>query len=505
MNAKIHTGQLFLFALILISAVCLSISMAQTVDPLEQFRQKEKEDEQARLEAEKAMDRLLVKERWQEESFGLSFRPPKDAKLINSPRDNAIVRMEIKVQELAASQAETGMAQLRIVQSEDELDIYKMGDISIQELGILQPSTITLDTKRMKMGKNLERPGLIIYYRIRNKTKPDVLLAHAFMTLDPHTYAMMELEMTYEVGHHEKVVERFETMFQSLQIASPKELEEQRKNLLERGEVWKQSTTIRRLREVMPDKEQFYRLTEDGKDVGYVRLWFDTNAKERKWTGVRIIRQMRFFDAKRERVIDYQLNAFLSSDRKHEVWQILSTLRPYSPDGKKVPGEVTGYSELGLSSPTSVSVVRHAAGENDDLQRSIRVLRDGKGAKLESIKMTGKPLAVNWTKPDLGYLSIIERDLLPYLIPHERGFKYAFYSYLPGEQKIAFRTARVENLDSGGYLVYSRLAPDLPEEQTHISRDGIMVQHTFSDGVVMTPASREQLVEIWEKELGESP
>jgi hypothetical protein len=104
---------------------------------------------------------------------------------------------------------------------------------------------------------------------------------------------------------------------------------------------------------------------------------------------------------------------------------------------------------------------------------------------------------MGWRRPPLGYLSQVDLYLMHPLLPHTAPVELGFYAYYPNTGKIGLRTERIVPGGDGSFTVYSKPAPDQPEQITRIDSAGRIIERTLPEGRKMIPGAKAQIMALW--------
>ncbi|MCA9292778.1 MAG: hypothetical protein KDA20_03070 [Phycisphaerales bacterium] len=171
--------------------------------------------------------------------------------------------------------------------------------------------------------------------------------------------------------------------------------------------------------------------------------------------------------------IDTRAIHFLSRDRAYEAWSITNTLR----DSKR-------------STSVQQTMIRR------DRAMTVKTLREGTPAEVR-----------DWTLPDKGYISEVERYMLPQLVALKNPqssparLDFAFFSYDSKNDKLTIRRDEFTNIDIDGWRYTSQPERSEAEIQTILDVTGNLVRRTLDSGIVIEPVTQDRLRRIW-KEKG---
>ena len=363
-------------------------------------------------------------------------------------------------------------------------------------------------------------------------------MGQAFMQLAPNTFVVLQLEVGQDA--FDKVKPIFEEVVKSLEVQNPKELDEHRKVMIQRGDVFDKTLNHRRLRDAMlpevsvpivndqglpagvkPLRLQYLRVLEAGKDVG----WMKTVHRERRDQIVMIntkdeldpktgkMKKVREAEVREHgingigvdvyarihvgpRAVDTHSQTFLAEDGQYESWSIRTTVRDrVDADPDQAKGK-PAFNKTPASDKAMVAPPRHhirtwlETGVQN--REQITIIREGP---------TGIE-RVNWRRPADGYITQTELYLLAPLLPREN-FECGFYAYYPNTGTISFRTMRVvsDGTTGGNFRIYSRPSPDSAEQMSEYDGKANILRRTMGEGRDLVPTTREALAKIWHVDL----
>ena len=445
----------------------------------------------------------LAEQRWNEDAYGISLRPPANAEHIEQTNDGALVHFTVPKQYDAAvfvykdvqmvnmplnlemrdkrdkankrRTIETG--DMRFGKSEESdgaqqteaptpMNLQRLKDGAVRQVAFANPRATLLTDEMTRIAG---RTGARVYYRMHTGESRRWLFAQVFMRIDPYTVALFQLNT--EPGHEAAGRSMFEAMLDSIEVTPPEALDERRKQWIEAGQRWIDDIEPAQLEESLAG-ERWQRILRDGKDVGYVQ----TRAQQTQTLGregIRIIRRQRLHSE--GAIYDTYSERFESRDGTFEMWSVRTAQRTDQPD-------------VGLPSKRQVRAQQSWAETG---------LRDGRMLTITRDTPNEAKKVDEWNRLPEAYLSQVRLKLLPSLLPHESTQTLAFYAYYTRTKKVGLRTWRVVPLDSGGYRVYEKPAPDRAPQIATYDAHGGLVQRRMADGRVFLPSSAEQIQQIW--------
>lgn len=364
-------------------------------------------------------------------------------------------------------------------------------------------------------------------------------MGQAFMQLAPNTFVVLQLDTGQDA--FAKVKPIFEEVVKSLEVQNPKELDELRKVMIQRGDVFDKTLNHRRLRDaLLPEvgvpivdekgqpagvkqlRLQYLRVLEAGKDVG----WMKTVHRERRDQIVMIntkeeldaktgkMKKVREAEVKEHgingigvdvyarihvgpRAVDTHSQTFLAEDGQYESWSIRTTVRdridadPDQPKAKPANTKTPASPDKGAPAMPRHHI-RTWLETGVQNREQITIIREGP---------TGIE-RINWRRPSDGYITQTELYVLAPLLPREN-FECGFYAYYPNTGTISFRTMRVvsDGTTGGNFRIYSRPSPDSPEQMSEYDGKANLVRRTMGEGRDVVPTTREALAKIWHVDL----
>ena len=448
--------------------------------------------------------------RWQEAAYGISLVPPAETAqwegpsvLWASPRGYTI--------------------SFELATSETPFNLEQAATSSVVQMGFahsfprLVPDASGQPAKP-RPERIAERPGIRMYFDITEDDGRQWLYGQAIVMLEPHAAAVLKLNAPQAVIDEGKAA--FERVIESLRVPLATELDEMRGRLIEAGEAWLRTLTHEDLRAALPDL-QLYRLIQQGRDVGYLQLRSVTEPEALKRAGyepdgvlVQTV-QREYLDTQ---MIDTQMVAFDSADGQREVFDHKSTVRPSDrvggavaadarqrglPSRDRPGGEPMTWSRTGVRGEqrlfdrwvNAITVVSEAPPATDaarQIERHERFL----GMRGEN-DLKGLPTERQWQAPDKAYLSQAMLPVLPAMLPAVDA-DYAFTAYHSPTGKPTLRTVSVVVQPDGGKLVIDRPTPRSSPLRHEFDATGRHLRSVFANGLVVQPATPEELRAVWE-------
>ncbi|MBI1371202.1 MAG: hypothetical protein GC159_00340 [Phycisphaera sp.] len=401
--------------------------------------------------------RPLTDDRWEDHAYGMSFRLP--------------------------AMARTSRAEGSLVEIIDEQKLYTLTvknkrppKLLTLDAAILsgidemahQQNTNQLVEAAHKVALSDRQAGVLKFHSPQALGGP-VFVAFGIVPIDMASFVVLEIRCDYD--NREKVEPIFDAVLASVEFGDLKELQEVRRKQLDMTRSWRQAMAdggINATIEAALIPEQWYRIIEKNKDVGYVNIVQKHGERElRKGTIVTVRSRV----AVKGKYVDSLDQYFLSDDDEMEAWSQRATERP----------EIAVLAPRGKAAPQNPTIVKTG-------------IRTGPHLTITIDDPTGKH-ATEYVRPDVGYLSQVESWLLPQILPINRPGTYGFYYYNPEERKITFRTDKVIPALTG-YTVITRLTPNAPEIHANFDRQRQLIEKRAGATRVIS-ATREQIEGLW--------
>jgi len=413
-----------------------------------------------------ALPVALADQRWSELSYGVSLRPPRDSRIVERHAQDAMVEFSHGLYSMG----------LVIREMNRPLDIAEIAKQAIDQVALLVPAAVLLSSEELELAG---RPAVQLYLRIPTEDGAWVM-GQAIMRIDPQTIAVLRMEA--EELNFAMVRPLYEAVVASMEVASPRELDERRDAQIQRGVAWREGLDPMAIHAALRE-EQWYRVTHEGKDVGYMRM---RSYEGELWEmeGIHVDVDVRI-DTGNQRN-DTESRFFLSEDGVREFWSTKTAVRP-----KEAPA-VRGGRQAIVTEQLWVET-----GLRSDTQTVID--RETKWANVISIDRKTPSAAEQheWEKPPQGYLSQVEVQLLGSLLPRHEAAEYGFYAYSSSTGTISYRVDRVEPQSDGSYKVYSRPSPTAAVHVSHYDASGQLLSRTLPSGMQMHPTTPDRIQAIW--------
>jgi YD repeat-containing protein len=419
---------------------------------------------------------VLAEGRWHDNAFGLSLRPPLDAKPVEQTADGAIIKF-IDPPGYTVS--------VFIRQSELRIHFNTLKQQTALEVSYGSTEANLIDDVEIQPGG---RQGSLTYFRVRRGQADDWVFGQAIVRIDPYTYGIIQLDSTVTGFAQNRRV--FEAMLDSIEFTPPQDLDRMREAWIRTGARWHGNVTRDMLRRAMV-AEQWYRVLEDGKDVGYMRTRHSL-ASEFGLLGIRVEVMSRIVVG--SDTFDTESFFWESDDGVAELWSVQTarrSLRQTAVPGaapRAGPGAGTRQGGAGNVPVMAPELFEETGVRSNQLgQNVISVRRRVPGTEEEK----------QWARPPEGYISQVEVHLLPSLLPREQQ-DMGFYAYSSQDAELTLRTLQVFPSEDGGYVVRERAAPNRAEQVATYDARGRLVRRQMADGRVIVPATPQQMRTIWD-------
>lgn len=444
----------------------------------------------ARAEATPAGEGLLDEQRWQELAYGLSLRPWAGARTVEPPPTGTLgqfvgegFQLRVFVREAGQEQrARQRVAQQQRQQGQSrqrgqgraggqgaypELDIEAVKEWAPRHVAFANPGARVLEEELTEIAG---RPGARLVYRIDAPRTGDWILGQAFMQVDPYT--LMRFELHAEVQHRDRALAVFDAVLASVRMTDPRELDQHRRQWINQGAAWLAELDPTQRTEHLTG-EQWFRVLKDGQDVGYRRV-IQEQATDLGLAGIRVeIAEHMAVDGG---AFDRHSEYFESLDGRVEVWSTRTAQRAERRRDAGLPLDLeetpAAAAETALRTAGALEVSR------EDAERI-------------------EPEQQEWPELPEAYLSQVNAQLLPALVPRDAQRTFALYSYHSAGGRVALRIVTVVPLEDGGFRLHQRPAPEQRETVATYDAEGRLVQRRLGDGRVLVPTTAEQLDAIW--------
>lgn len=396
--------------------------------------------------------------RWIEHAYGMSLTAPPGSSWFEQTDDGALVKFVTPDQSKIS---------IYIRESEAELTLNGVKTKALNEFVFIYPSVVTLE-QDLEPVAVAGREGLGLYLLVPDDKRGSWVFAQVYTLIDPNTLAIYQLDCN--ATDYEEALKTFRAMIDTVGFEDPAELDRVRTARIEAGRAWLETLSKEKIKSVLVD-EQWLRITQGGKDVGYMRIRH-TDEADYVVPGTNVTINSRVIDG--TNTYDTEGKYFEADDRQIESWNITTTLR--------TPKNVAHQPNI----PPQPTVQNwHQEGIRNG--KTIQVSQDSPS----NIKQ------YSWDVPPFPYLSQVDVYVLPALLPRDKPTELAFYSFHQISQKLSLRTLRVEPLPGGSYRVFERPTPDRVEQVATYSPDGRLIERRMPDGRTYLATTPQELKRIW--------
>jgi YD repeat-containing protein len=400
--------------------------------------------------------RELADERWTDQAYGLSLRPPIGTRLVQDATDEYLLRVIDDENRFAIG--------LKISEAGQQMSLQQIVETAEKQIREAQELTRTISKRITELAG---RDAAIVYFQGPNAAGLPWLIGQAIVPIDGRNYAIIEIRCLYQFAGSYRPV--FEAVLGSLQIADQRELARQRAQAIERGEQWLRSITIKDRHAALVD-QQYYRVIENRRDVGYIRIRQaaeDRPVAGESQHGIEVEIRMRMREGRL--IADTSASMFLSDDQFTEIWEITTTYRrPLAPEDEVAQRT---FVESGLRRGNRIEV-RLARANEDETQ--------------------------TYERPAQGYLSLVDAQLIGQLLPRDRAGRYGFYWFNRQSATMTFRTDQVIPALSG-YRLITRSAPNARPISSAYDADGNLLERNLTDGRRMIATDPQTILQIWQE------
>ncbi len=408
-----------------------------------------------------SLDDLLARDRWDEQTYGLSLRPPLGSQLVRESADDAMLRIIGDRKAYAIS--------LTVTDTKAPIFFEQVVQQSVVQVANVHPQARILEQAEATV---MGRRSSVIYFQIISPKGEKLVLGQALVPVTLTTLAVLRLDVDEARFARSRPI--FEALLFSMDARDVQMLDKERRALIDRGTHWKRGLTVDAIRAALVP-EQWFRIVEAGRDIGFLYV-VQGRGSNMNLPGLRVEVGTRLELAGQR--VDSVSRFFMSESGAEEVWSIRTTSRqlglPRKPtvQNKKKPAQPdeTIWSESGVRSDMVVKVTREGP--------------EG-------------PKRMEWVKPSEGYLSQVEVFLLGSLLPGNAAAEYGFYAYHPNQGRLAFRTEKVEPAADGSYVVRSRPTLDQPEQVTRYDAKGRLLERELGEGRKLIPSSKSEVSAIF--------
>ena len=320
------------------------------------------------------------------------------------------------------------------------------------------------------------------------------VMGQAFLQVGYYTVIVFQLDVGEE--RFDEVKPIFESLYKGLRIDSD-QLDQRREKLLLAFTDWRKTLTTEHLHAAVV-KDQWRRVTDDGKDVGYMRVR-QRRLNKLNMPGLQVSIETHITDMKR--AADSKSDFFLSDDSRTEIWSIRMTARPLHPKKRKAPKDL--HLALGKHDGNTVmlpgkTVTLSGVELEPDATSWVETgLREGDVITVSRQSEAGVK-EYRWIPP-APYLSMVELYLLGQLGQSLPWDNMGFYAYFPSIGKLTFHTAKLERSNDKTYRVLFKPTPNSPQRITHYDAAGVFKSNTLPAGRLVQQTKRSVIEAKWRK------
>ena len=479
-------------------------------------------------------DQWLAESRWKELRYGLTIRQPHNAKRDLDTKQGDAVRWampdgtRIRLS-FARGVYETVNRYGQVVRLPPKVSSLKKQ--FADELKALVTGQV-VNTRTDQVVEVGDLVGIINYFVVKPTkagTKP-FLNGVALLQLDDLSVVVIRMECLPD--QIVPAICTFECMVNSIQTQSIKDVNARINGWITNSEKLLATITQQDKLAAMRS-DSLYRVIEANKDIGYLRVWQRhqdkafykaLKAKDKAKGGTGRLDGVYSFEQPGNAVIiqshyrgnDAQIDTLFEAvdavGKRSSYWQIKTSMgfekNKLSPmagtwveTGVRgvvtLDGKVTDHLMITREGTPPRNMVDYLLKRERDPERRLRYPSADKRALPKGNKIE-KPILV----PRRAYLSIVDAELMPALLPREAK-TYAFGAYDPDVFKLDIRTMRVEPTDDGGKIVYMRPTIDKAPQAMKFDRNNDLVSCAFPDGREVRRTTRQELARVWNVRLKE--
>lgn len=474
-------------------------------------------------------DHWLTNERWSELRYGLTIRQPHDATAVPDTAQGDVMRWALadgtRISLSFARGVYEGVFRKPDGTAGSKHYPAKVDYLKKQISDELKASAGQVINTRADQVIELDHiAGIINYYIVKPHPRlgKPYFYGVALLQLDQLSVAMLKLECAQD--NITDAVSTFECMVNSIEVEEAKAVNQRLHGWLQNGEAMLADLTQKKRQAAMRD-DRLYRVLEDGKDIGYTRIWqrvqdnaYYKNLKAKRNKDAGPLQGIDGFEVQGNAIfvqarlkgdgISYERlhEAIDAFDQKNAYWQIKNTLR-YNNDPNNlragtwvetgirgiamIDGKRTDHLQITREGTPPRRMVEYILKRERDPERKLRY----PSADPRSYP-SGEVVEKAWPTPKRAFLSPVDAALMPTILPREEK-TYAFAAYHPESTRIDIRMMRVKPNNDGGKTVYLRPVLDQSEQVLTFDFKNELVKWTFPDGRSLKRTTREELARIW--------
>ena len=434
-----------------------------------------------------ASPRKLSSQVWQEQTYGISLHPPQGTDLVQKTADDYLLRIVDKNRAFRIS--------LSVKRSRSKFPLKQVLEDAKKQIKRVQPSSALMGrVENVRVGGF---PASVLYFHIPASVGGTNLFGQGVVQmLTPHeseqlkarrinaesieSDAYLVLELEAAASDESWVKPTFQSVLNTLQIRSQRDLAYARLLELKHTEAWRRAIStsgFRYAKSLRP--EQYLRLLDSAdRDIGYLRVRqkavaavTDLNLPE----GIEV--EVKLHVTREPSPPDNPFLATVNTTATYyvaengagdsELWSVRTTQRVY-PNGRSQPARTNAIAETGV-----------------------------RKAKNVEINVTGSAHKEYRFETPPGYLSQAEGWLLPQLLihsPHQG--KHGFYWYNSTESRMTYRTDMFE-LVPGGYVIKTRLSPNSSELVSRYDDRNRLLEKQLPGGQRLVAATQAEILAKW--------
>jgi len=415
-----------------------------------------------------ADDAALLAERWwSEPAHGLKLRPPAGAERFDHTSDGALVTF-----------LQPGGMRLAVFIREDEsgINLKELREAAFDRFAFAYPSAVYINPKLTPPDRTRWAATMLAAQDHQGR---DFRWGQVFIVIDDTHFVIFEMEVSRD--DFDAALETLNAVLRSVSFMDRMALRKLRADQMLVGQAWLSETRKRLDAEGQePPAELWFRVVEEGEDVGYRRVRFITDPEalqaEKLEPGLAVKEQMRV--AAGGRVFDVAISAYQSADRTFEMWEARTTQRKPDAGGQRT----ATWADTGFRTDQGIQSTRDAPAEL--------------GAMQDPRAKPGVPKTTRWPTPPIAYLA--QAQLYRFL-PHWHSLPEdaCFYSYDLNTGDLAQRLISVSAAEDGGKVVTIRPTPSSGRQRLTYDAQGNLRRHEMADGRLFIPTTAEQIAALW--------
>jgi hypothetical protein len=401
-----------------------------------------------------AEPRALSDTRWRDEGYGVSLRPPVDTRHIEQTADQYMLR-------IFDDDGQFHIA-VTVKRSSSDLTIDQVVEAAIEQIRSAQVRARTISSRELVVA---EHPAALLYFRLPDPTAEARIIGQAIVQMNPTTYFFLELRCP--VAGSDDIRAMFENVLLSVEFTDQQRLLAQRRIAVSNGQEWREELSIEQLKAAL-QPQQYFRLVENDTDIGYIRIRQRIASRDVETAdqpGIEVETQSHVEMG--PVTVNSKSVSFLSFDDTFELWTVNTTIRDPS---------------VGGTEPTSRTFTETGMRNNNLIDITIS------GTRGEE-KLT-------YEKPTVGYLSMVEAQMLGQLLPPDRLGTYGFYWYYSDLGKMTFRTDDLRpTLD--GFVLNSQLSPNTEPQKAYYDAKGQLKRRELAEQRQLIAATPQEILQRW--------